>query len=49
MSSQPDDPIYQGKDERVQGLRQLAKWRATARVLTEALPYILRYDQNWSL
>ena len=46
MSSQPDDPIYQGKDERVQGLRQLAKWRATARVLTEALPYILRYDQK---
>ena len=46
MSSQPDEPIYQGKDERVQGLRQLAKWRATARVLTEALPYILQYDQK---
>jgi acetylglutamate kinase len=46
MSSQPDEPSYQGRDERVQGLRQLAKWRATARVLTEALPYILQYDQK---
>jgi acetylglutamate kinase len=46
MSSSPDDPTFQGKDERVQNLRQLAKWRATARVLTEALPYILRYDQK---
>src|SRR5262245_55647129 len=44
MSS--DDQNYQGKDDRVQSLRQLAKWRATARVLTEALPYILRYDQK---
>lgn len=44
MSS--DDQTFQGKDERVQNLRQLAKWRATARVLTEALPYILRYDQK---
>ncbi len=44
--SSPDDPTFQGKDERVQNLRQLAKWRATARVLTEALPYILRYDQK---
>jgi acetylglutamate kinase len=25
-------------------LRQLARWRSTARVLVEALPYILRYD-----
>jgi acetylglutamate kinase len=46
MSSSPDDPTFQGKDERVQNLRQLAKWRATARVLTEALPHILRYDQK---
>jgi len=46
MSSGPDDPVYQGKDDRVQSLRQLAKWRATARVLTEALPHILRYDQK---
>jgi len=44
--SSPDDPTFQGKDERIQNLRQLAKWRATARVLTEALPYILRYDQK---
>jgi acetylglutamate kinase len=35
---------YQGRDERVLGLRTLAKWRSTARTLTEALPYILRYD-----
>ncbi len=46
MSSGSDDITYQGKDDRVQSLRQLAKWRATARVLTEALPYILRYDQK---
>ena len=46
MSSGSDDVHYQGKDDRVQSLRQLAKWRATARVLTEALPYILRYDQK---
>ena len=46
MSSGSDDINYQGKDDRVQSLRQLAKWRATARVLTEALPYILRYDQK---
>ncbi len=47
MSSGSDDNSnFQGKDDRVQSLRQLAKWRATARVLTEALPYILRYDQK---
>lgn len=47
MSSGTDDNSnFQGKDDRVQSLRQLAKWRATARVLTEALPYILRYDQK---
>lgn len=46
MTSSSDDGNYQGKDDRVQSLRQLAKWRATARVLTEALPYILRYDQK---
>ncbi len=44
--SSPDDPAFQGKDERIQNLRQLAKWRATARVLTEALPHILHYDQK---
>ena len=46
MSSTHDDGNFQGKDERVQNLRQLAKWRATARVLTEALPFILQYDQK---
>ena len=47
MSSGSDDNSnFQGKDDRVQSLRQLAKWRATARVLTEALPHILRYDQK---
>lgn len=45
MSAQ-DEHNFQGRDERVQSLRQLAKWRATARVLTEALPHILRYDQK---
>jgi len=44
--SSADDKDFQGKDERVQNLRQLAKWRATARVLTEALPFILEYDQK---
>ncbi len=46
MTPGSDDSNYQGKDERVQNLRQLAKWRATARVLTEALPFILQYDQK---
>ncbi len=46
MSTTSDDHSFQGKDERVQNLRQLAKWRATARVLTEALPFILEYDQK---
>lgn len=27
-------------------LRSIARWRATARVLVEALPYILKYDQK---
>src|SRR5580693_9651840 len=27
-------------------LRQLARWRQTGRVLVEALPYILQYDQK---
>ena len=44
--SSADDKDFHGKDERVQNLRQLAKWRATARVLTEALPFILEYDQK---
>lgn len=46
MGTSADDKDYHGKDERVQNLRQLAKWRATARVLTEALPFILEYDQR---
>jgi acetylglutamate kinase len=46
MSSSSDDKDFQGRDERVQNLRQVAKWRATARVLTEALPFILEYDQK---
>ncbi|MCE9521535.1 MAG: acetylglutamate kinase [Alphaproteobacteria bacterium] len=46
MSSGSEENNFQGRDDRVQSLRQLAKWRATARVLTEALPYILRYDQK---
>jgi len=46
MSSSSDDKDFHGRDERVQNLRQLAKWRATARVLTEALPFILEYDQK---
>ena len=44
--SSADDKDFHGKDERVQNLRQLAKWRATARVLTEALPFILEYDEK---
>jgi acetylglutamate kinase len=36
-----DDP---GNPER--NLRVLARWRSTARVLVEALPYILKYDQK---
>src|ERR1700689_1670729 len=27
-------------------LRVMARWRSTARVLVEALPYILRYDRQ---
>src|SRR5436190_20827899 len=27
-------------------VRQLARWRATARVLVEALPFILQYDNK---
>ena len=27
-------------------LRVMARWRSTARVLVEALPYILKYDQK---
>jgi acetylglutamate kinase len=46
MSSSSDDKDFHGRDERVQNLRQVAKWRATARVLTEALPFILEYDQK---
>jgi acetylglutamate kinase len=45
MASGPNDTFH-GKDERVLNLRTLAKWRSTARTLTEALPHILRYDQK---
>ena len=46
MSSADEKDVVHGRDERVQNLRQQAKWRATARVLTEALPFILEYDQK---
>jgi acetylglutamate kinase len=46
MSTADDKEFVTGRDERVQNLRQQAKWRATARVLTEALPFILEYDQK---
>ena len=36
------DDVGQTGQER--SLRVLARWRQTARVLVEALPYILRYD-----
>jgi acetylglutamate kinase len=40
--TQTDD---QAKDHsKGPGLRVMARWRSTARVLVEALPYILRYD-----
>src|SRR5215468_5986022 len=34
------------QDETTRDLRSLARWRATARVLVEALPYILSYDNK---
>jgi len=37
------DDIGTGADR---NLRQLARWRQTARVLVEALPYILQYDKR---
>src|ERR1700742_3067224 len=37
----PDEPT---KEER--NLREIARWRQTARVLVEALPYILAYDNK---
>lgn len=46
MASHPDGPKYQSRDNRIHDLRMLAKWRATTRVLTEALPHILRYDEK---
>src|SRR2546423_13561696 len=36
----PDDT------SRETSLRRLARWRATARVLVEALPFILQYDNK---
>ena len=33
-------------DETTRDLRNLARWRQTARVLVEALPYILAYDNK---
>src|ERR1700709_1776777 len=37
-----------GSDENEQdkNLRVMARWRSTSRVLVEALPYILKYDQK---
>src|SRR5271170_7143246 len=32
--------------EQEKNLRQLARWRQTGRVLVEALPFILKYDQK---
>ena len=32
--------------EQDKNLRQMARWRQTGRVLIEALPYILKYDQK---
>ena len=32
--------------EQEKSLRQMARWRQTGRVLIEALPYILQYDQK---
>src|SRR5215510_8311572 len=34
------------QDETTRDLRSLARWRSTARVLVEALPYILAYDNK---
>src|SRR5215471_988274 len=34
------------QDDTTRDLRSLARWRATARVLVEALPYILAYDNK---
>jgi len=33
-------------DETTRDLRNLARWRQTARVLVEALPFILAYDNK---
>jgi acetylglutamate kinase len=41
MALQEDTGIGQERS-----LRVLARWRSTARVLVEALPYILKYDQK---
>src|SRR5258707_13635039 len=38
--SAADDTTREGN------LRRLARWRATARVLVEALPFILQYDNK---
>ncbi len=38
--TQPDDHSHD------RNLRVMARWRSTARVLVEALPYILRYDSQ---
>src|SRR5258705_12015819 len=34
------------QDESTRDLRSMARWRATARVLVEALPFILQYDNK---
>ena len=40
MSNTPDDAKEEGS------LRQLARWRSTAQLLVEALPFILAYDEK---
>jgi acetylglutamate kinase len=47
-------PLFTGTDQMAltdefaqeRNLRVMARWRSTARVLVEALPYILKYDQK---
>jgi len=44
---QGSDPVnVQDDSARESNLRRLARWRATARVLVEALPFILKYDNR---
>src|SRR5258707_15848585 len=51
-SISPTRPFGEGwvgmnvQDDSARDLRSLARWRATARVLVEALPFILAYDNK---